>query len=119
MLHRLESSKQPSLQSDDHDSDPADELNKIPAKGQTPFEACCKSEDLKLMRSYISQLKSRQRQVLQLYYFQDMGLREIGERLGVGEARISQIHKQAVLELRRMISAHRRTPAPSASAMVQ
>jgi len=119
MLHRLESAKQPSLQSDDHDSDPSDELNKIPAKGQTPFEACSKGEDLKLMRSYIGQLKSRQRQVLQLYYFQDMGLREIGERLGVGEARISQIHKQAVLELRRMIASHRRIPATNVSTLVQ
>jgi RNA polymerase sigma factor for flagellar operon FliA len=94
-------------------------LNKIPATGQTPYEACSKSEDLKLMRSYIGQLKPRQRQVLQLYYFQDMGLKEIGEQLGVGEARISQIHKQAVLELRRMIASHKRVPATNVSTMVQ
>jgi len=119
MLHRLESAKQPSLQSDDQDSEFSDELNQIPASGQTPFEACSKGEDLKLMRSYIRELKPRQRQVLELYYFKDMGLKDIGEKLGVGEARISQIHKQAVLELRRMIASHKRTPATNVSTMVQ
>jgi RNA polymerase sigma factor FliA len=36
-LHRLESAKQPSLQSENHDSDPTDELSQLPAKDQTPF----------------------------------------------------------------------------------
>ncbi len=119
MLHRLESAKQPPLQSDDHDSDPSEELNQIPAKGQTPFEACSKIEDFTLLRSYITQLKPRQRQVLELYYFHDMGLRDIGQKLGVGEARISQIHKQAVLELRRMIASQRRTSLSTVSTMIQ
>ena len=118
-LHRLESAKQPSLQSDDHDADPAEELNQLPSKDQTPFEACSKKEDFKLLRTYIKQLKPRNRQVLELYYFKDMGLKQIGETLGVGEARVSQIHKQAVSELRRMIASRKRVVAPSVSAMVQ
>src|SRR5205807_4669082 len=52
-LHRLESAKQPSLQSDDHDSDPSEELNQLPSKDQTPFESCAKTEDFKLLRTYI------------------------------------------------------------------
>jgi RNA polymerase sigma factor FliA len=118
-LHRLESGKQPSLPNDDHDSDPADELNKIPAKDATPFEACSQREDFSLLRSYICELKPRQRQVLELYYFKEMGLKEIGSKLGVGEARISQIHKQAVIELRRMIAGSKRVAAPAVSTMVQ
>src|ERR1700742_1494250 len=103
-LHRLESAKQPSLQSENHDSDPTDELSQIPTKDQTPYEACAKKEDFKLLRTYIKELKPRQRRVLELYYFHEMGLKEIGEQMGVGEARISQIHKQAVIELRRLIA---------------
>lgn len=118
-LHRLESAKQPSLQSDDHDSDPSEELNQLPSKDQTPFEACCKTEDFKLLRTYIKELKPRQRRVLELYYFKEMGLKEIGEEMGVGEARISQIHKQAVTELRRMIATRTRVVASSVSTMVQ
>ena len=60
-----------------------------------------------------------QKRVLQLYYFGDKGLKEIGEELGVGEARVSQIHKQAVIELRRMIAANKRAVAPSVSTMIQ
>jgi RNA polymerase sigma factor for flagellar operon FliA len=120
-LHRLESAKQPSLQSDDHDSDPSEELNQLPSKDQTPFEACSKSEDFKLLRTYIKELKPRQRRVLELYYFKEMGLKDIGEQMGVGEARISQIHKQAVTELRRLIASGTRvsTAAPAVSTMIQ
>ena len=119
-LHRLESAKQPSFQSDDRDSDPSEELNQIPAKEQNPFDACCKNENFKLLGNYIKELNPRQRQVLELYYFKEMGLKEIGEKMGVGEARISQIHKQAVTELRRMISNATRTRVtPTVSTMVQ
>ncbi|HEU4414366.1 MAG TPA: FliA/WhiG family RNA polymerase sigma factor [Candidatus Angelobacter sp.] len=118
-LHRLESAKQPSLQSEDHDSDPSEELNRLPSKDATPYEVCCKTEDFKLLRIYLNQLKPRYRQVLELYYFKDMGLKMIGEELGVGEARISQIHKQAVTELRRLISAGSKPPAPMVSTRIQ
>ena len=118
-LHRLESGKQPSIQSDDHESDPSEELNQIPSKDATPYDMCSKREDSKLLRTYLHELKPRQRQVLELYYFKDMGLKEIGEKLGVGEARISQIHKQAVTELRSMIASRKRVVAPAVSVMVQ
>jgi len=118
-LQRLESGKQPSLPSDDSNKDPYDELSQLPSKGQTPFEACSKTEDFTLLRSYIAQLKPRHRSVLQLYYFQELGLKEIGERLGVGEARISQIHKQAIQELRRIIATLKCAPATQLSTMVQ
>jgi RNA polymerase sigma factor for flagellar operon FliA len=118
-MHRLESGKQPSLQSDDQDSDAIDELAQIPSKDKTPYELCSKREDFKHLRSYICKLKSRQKQVLQMYYFKDMGLKEIGEHLGVGEARVSQIHKQAVTELRRMISVPQRRGSSNVSTMVQ
>jgi len=117
-LHRLESAKQPSLQSDDHDSDPVDEMSKIPSKDQTPYEACSKREDFKLLRIYIKELKPRLRGVLELYYFKEMGLKAIGEQMGVGEARISQIHKQAVTELRQLIASRTRVPAAAASTMI-
>ena len=118
-LHRLESSKQPAVQSDDKDSEPADEISQLPSHDESPFEACSKRETYVRLKCYIDQLKPRHREILRLYYFKDLGLKEIGERLGVGEARISQIHKQIIGELRRMSTAHQRIPAPSVSTMVQ
>jgi RNA polymerase sigma factor FliA len=102
-LHRLESAKQPSFQTDDRDSGAVNDLDQIAATGHTPFDACCQNEHAGLLRTCIEKLKPRQRQVLELYYFREMGLKEIGEQLGVGEARTSQIHKQAITELRRLI----------------
>lgn len=48
----------------------------------------------------ISKLNERLQQVLALYYFHDLSLREIGEVLQVTEARVCQLHKQAVKDLR-------------------
>jgi RNA polymerase sigma factor FliA len=42
-------------------------------------------------------LSATEREVLTLYYYEDLSLREIGQALGLCESRVSQIH-QAVLE---------------------
>jgi RNA polymerase sigma factor for flagellar operon FliA len=118
-LHRLESAKAPAVQSEDPNSDPTDEIERIPGKGMNPFEACCKKEDVSLLRTCLTQLKPRHRSVLELYYFKELGLKEIGEQLGVGEARVSQIHKQAVTELKRLIRDHKPARANNVSTMIQ
>ena len=41
-----------------------------------------------------------QRQVLSLYYFEDMRLREIAEIFVLTESRICQIHSQSILIMR-------------------
>ena len=48
----------------------------------------------------IEELPERERQVLALYYDEDLNLREIGAVLGVTESRVSQIRSQALLRLR-------------------
>lgn len=48
----------------------------------------------------IEALPERERMVMAMIYEQDMNLREIGEVLGVGESRVSQLHSQAVARLR-------------------
>jgi RNA polymerase sigma factor for flagellar operon FliA len=118
-LHRLESGKQTSAQCWEQHDDVADEISRLPSKDENPYEICSKREDFKHLRSFVGRLKSRQREVLELHYFKEKGLKEIGLRLGVGEARISQIHKQAVLELRKLVATSARASAPRVSSMVQ
>jgi len=48
-------------------------------------------------------LDPQQQLVIQLYYFGDLNMREIGEELGLSEGRISQIHSKALQILRRRI----------------
>lgn len=53
----------------------------------------------------IDRLPERERQILALYYQEELTLREIGEILGVTESRICQIHTQAILRLRHRLAA--------------
>ena len=47
----------------------------------------------------IAKLPDREQQVLMLYYEQDLSMREVGELMGVGDSRVSQIHTLAVKHL--------------------
>ncbi|HSS53890.1 MAG TPA: sigma-70 family RNA polymerase sigma factor, partial [Gaiellales bacterium] len=53
-----------------------------------------------ILRSEIERLPERERTVLELYYFEELTLREIGEVLGVTESRVSQLHTKAILRLK-------------------
>ncbi|HUK36833.1 MAG TPA: RNA polymerase sigma factor FliA [Vicinamibacterales bacterium] len=48
----------------------------------------------------IRELPDRERQILSLYYEQELTLAEIGAVIGVGESRVSQLRTQAVARLR-------------------
>jgi len=45
-------------------------------------------------------LPEREKQMMGMYYEQELNLREIGEVLGVSESRVCQLHSQAVARLR-------------------
>jgi RNA polymerase sigma factor for flagellar operon FliA len=53
-----------------------------------------------LLASAIRQLPERERQVLALYYEEEMTMAEIGEVLGVCESRVSQLRSLAISRLR-------------------
>ncbi len=48
----------------------------------------------------VAQLSAQERRVLTLYYQEELTLRQIGDRLGLTEGRICQLHAQAVARLR-------------------
>jgi RNA polymerase sigma factor for flagellar operon FliA len=54
----------------------------------------------RVMLQEMKKLPERERNVLVLYYEENLTLSEIGEVLGVTESRVSQIHSRAVLQLR-------------------
>jgi RNA polymerase sigma factor for flagellar operon FliA len=58
------------------------------------------------LKHAIDSLPERERMLMGMIYEQDMNLREIGEVLGVGESRVSQLHSQAVARLRGALKGH-------------
>jgi RNA polymerase sigma factor for flagellar operon FliA len=55
----------------------------------------------------IDRLPERERQIVALYYLEELTMKEIGAVLGVTESRVSQIHTQAVLRLRAALTRHK------------
>ena len=53
-----------------------------------------------LLAKVISELPEKEQQVLALYYFEELTMKEVGAVLGIGESRVSQIHSLAVVRLR-------------------
>lgn len=48
----------------------------------------------------IAKLPEREKQLLQLYYYEELTLKEIGKVLGISESRVSQLHTKALLQLK-------------------
>ncbi len=70
------------------------------APEDSPFEHCLEGERRALLARLIAELPEKERQVLALYYFEELTMKEVGAVLGVGESRVSQIHSLAILRLR-------------------
>lgn len=68
--------------------------------GETPFHALVCSEFTKDIARFISQLPERERQILSLYYDQELNLREIGIVMNMSESRACQLLASAQDHLR-------------------
>jgi RNA polymerase sigma factor for flagellar operon FliA len=61
---------------------------------------CQRSELRECLLLAVRALPERERQLLALYYVEELTMKEVGAVLGVGEGRISQLHSAALLRLR-------------------
>jgi RNA polymerase sigma factor for flagellar operon FliA len=80
---------------------------------------CLRSEMKELLTRAIEELPEKERQVLALYYYEELTMKEVGAVMGVGESRVSQIHSMAVVRLRARlaeVTAVRTAPECSAGA---
>lgn len=67
---------------------------------ESPFILCQRAEMNSLLDQAMSKLPLRKRQVVHLYYFKGLTMKETGSRMGVCESRVSQIHSSAVASLK-------------------
>jgi len=65
-----------------------------------PLAQFLRSEAKDLLLHAMQELPPRERQVLMLYYFEELTMKQVGTVLGIGESRVSQIHSSAVSRLR-------------------
>jgi RNA polymerase sigma factor for flagellar operon FliA len=65
-----------------------------------PFWLCWRSEMTGLLAEAMDELPERERRLLALYYNEELTMRKVGAALGIGEARVSQLHSAVVIRLR-------------------
>ena len=90
-----------SLQADSNDgSDDEGAQHRADREEDSPFHQTLRTEMNGLLEKAIGELPDRERQVLALYHFEELTMKEVGEVMGIGESRVSQIHTAALLRLR-------------------
>jgi RNA polymerase sigma factor for flagellar operon FliA len=78
--------------------------------GEGPYARLEREELKKMLAEAITELPERERQILALYYHEELTLAEIGQVIGVGESRVSQLRTQAIGRLRSCLAGRMRTP---------
>lgn len=76
-----------------------------------PLLSLAAKERRTILGRIIDRLPDRERQVLALYYYEELTMREVGEVLGVTESRVSQLHSSAILRVRAALRRHRLSKA--------
>ncbi len=77
-----------------------------------PFDLCYRREQREILARALSHLRERERQIMALYYEEELTMKEIADRLGVDESRVSQLHSAALTRLKASVNSllHPRQP---------
>ena len=66
----------------------------------SPVELLEKSELASIVADVLAKMPEKERLVISLYYYEELTQKEIAEVIGVSEGRISQLHSQALINLK-------------------
>jgi len=83
---------------------PIDEQLSLASEGST-LEKVEKEDLLEVIETVLNNYSEREQMIIQLYYFEELSLKEISEVLNITESRISQIHKALLKKIRDSIGA--------------
>ena len=72
-----------------------------------PHEQLEEKDVKKELEGALKRLPERERTIMVLYYHENMTLKEIGEAINVSESRVSQLHAQAIMKLKNLLSENR------------
>ena len=83
---------------------------------EDPFQMTSRLETRHLLEEALSELDEKEADVLGLYYFEELNMKDIGMILGIGESRVSQIHAAALDHLRSLLVSFRpHCPEPASA----
>jgi RNA polymerase sigma factor for flagellar operon FliA len=68
--------------------------------GSDPFSELSIQQLKSRLQEAIEDLPEREQTILSLYYVEELNMKEVAAVLGVGEARVSQLHTKIILKLR-------------------
>ena len=68
--------------------------------GDNILEDLQQEELIEIISKILRDLSQREQMIIQLYYFEELSLKEISEVLGITESRISQIAKEVIKKIR-------------------
>jgi RNA polymerase sigma factor for flagellar operon FliA len=108
-----------SLQSESSDVNSEEDIvsSRPGAADKDPFHLCLHEEMRSLVAAALENLDEKERQVVTLYYLEELTMREVGAILGVGESRVSQIHSVAIVRLRARLGDILQSRAQTSSAL--
>jgi RNA polymerase sigma factor for flagellar operon FliA len=69
-----------------------------------PYDLCYRREQHEIMGRAISHLREREREIINLYYQQELTMKQIAERMKVDESRVSQLHSAALARLKTIVN---------------
>jgi RNA polymerase sigma factor for flagellar operon FliA len=73
----------------------------VESSNSDPARAASQLQLTEKVATLIDELTPREKMVLSLYYTEELNMRETAEVMGITEGRVSQLHSQALLRLRR------------------
>ncbi len=62
------------------------------------------SQMIQAVKGILSTLNTREQTIIQLYYFEELNLKEISDILDISESRISQLHKKLMKQIREKLT---------------
>ena len=65
-----------------------------------------KDQLLEMVQEILSTFHEREQMIIQLYYFEELNLKEISDILEISESRISQIHKKLLAKIKEQLGIH-------------
>ncbi len=71
------------------------------SREEEPFAQAAAQEMIEKVAELIERLTPREKLVLSLYYTDELNMREAADVMGITEGRVSQLHSQALLRLRK------------------
>lgn len=73
----------------------------------SPLEQLVDKDVKKELQQALRRLPERERMIMVLYYHENMTLKDIGEAISISESRVCQLHAQAIMKLKNILSSGR------------